>query len=254
VQTFPHPARFYAGFNLRRRPFDDLRVRQAINMAINRTELVNRALLGYGAPGLGFYTPLIAWAYNAKAQVPAFDAASAERLLDEAGMPRGADGVRLKLALVTLNFSPFKEIAEALKEQLRGVGLEVEVVPLTPADWNKRIFQEHDFDLALTDGTHGPDPDNLDFRFGSKGLYNFTGYASAEFDAAVAEGARPTKSQERAQAYFRAQEILARDLPLAPLTENVQFIITRDNVTGLPQTEARGLVTFNDFSLVRVKR
>jgi peptide/nickel transport system substrate-binding protein len=254
VQTFPHPARYYIGFNLRRKPWDDLRVRQAVNMAINRSILVERALLGYGSPGLGLYTPAVDWAFNAKAQAPAFDAAGAEMLLDQAGLIRGPDGTRCKLTLVTANASPYKDVAQAAQEQLRAVGFEAELVLLTPPDYTKRVNQEQNFDLALTDGSWGPDPENLNTRFGSNGANQFMGYASAEFDAAVAQGARQTKLADRAQAYFRAQEILARDLPLAPLAEYAQLLVYRDTVTGLPQMEARGLVTFNDYSLVRVKR
>jgi peptide/nickel transport system substrate-binding protein len=254
VKTFAHTARYYVGFNLRRKPFDDVRVRQAINQAINRPLLVDRALLGYGAPASGFYTPAVPWAYNPASRVPAFDLAAAEKLLDQAGLPRGANGTRVTVTFLTFTPSPFKEIAETLREQLRAVGIIANVELLAPADWTKRVFEIKDFDLGMTDGTWGPDPDNLVLRFGSKGSNQFMGYASAEFDAAVAEGARLTQLEERAQAYFRAQEILARDLPLAPLVENVQFIITRDNISGMPLLEARGLVTFNDYRLVRIKR
>lgn len=254
VQTFSHPARYFVGFNLRRPPLDGLRVRQAINMAIDRPALVDQALLGYGAPAVGFYTPAVTWAYNPRAAVPAFDTDGAQRLLDEAGLKRAQDGTRLKLDLLTIEVSPFKDLANALREQLRAVGIEVNVSALTFNDWNRRVYQERDFSLALTNGSHGPDPENLSLRFRSDAPNQFMGYRSPEFDAAVAEGAGRTLAQDRAQAYFRAQEILARDLPLAPLAENVQFIVARDNIVGLPQTEARGLVTFNDFSLVRVKR
>jgi hypothetical protein len=48
--------------------------------------------------------------------------------------------------------------------------------------------------------------------------------------------------------------VLARDLPLLPLVENVQFVIYRERVSGLPQVEGRGLVTFQDYSLVRLRR
>jgi ABC-type transport system substrate-binding protein len=50
---------------------------------------------------------------------------------------------------------------------------------------------------------------------------------------------------------YRAQEILAAELPFAPLAEFAQILAYRDRVTGLPHVEARGLVTFNDYSLVR---
>ena len=156
--------------------------------------------------------------------------------------------------MATSNVSPLVEIAQAVAEQLSQVGIEVTVATITPADFQIRLFESRDFDLAVTNGSWGPDPENLYTRFGSKGAYQFMGYESAEFDAAIAEGARLTKLEERARAYFHAQEVLARDLPLAPLAEYIQFQILRDNVTGLSQTEARGLVTFNDFSLVRVQR
>lgn len=60
------------------------------------------------------------------------------------------------------------------------------------------------------------------------------GYASPELDAALAEGARTPDLTRRALAYGRAQEILARDLPIAPLAENVHVTVCRKEVTGLP--------------------
>ena len=254
VQTFAHPARYYLGFNLRRAPWNDLRVRQAVNMAIDRTALVERALLGYGAPGLGFYTPAVAWAFNPKAQAPVFNVDSARKLLDESGLAVGSDGVRRKLTLITANSSPFPDIAQVVQQQLAEVGLSVEIVVLAPPDYTKRVNQEHDFDLALTDGSWGPDPDNLNTRFGPQGSLQFMDYANPEFTAAMTDGARRSQPSERSQAYFRAQEILARDLPFAPLAEYVQILVYRTAVTGLPQVEARGLVTFNDYSLVKVGR
>lgn len=253
VTTFAHPGRYYIGFNLRRDPYKDQRLRLAINTAIDRKSLVEQALLGYGAPGLGFYTPSIAWAYNPKAQVPAFDLAAAAALLDQIGLQPDSDGVRLKATLVTMNISPFADLARVVQAQLKAAGIAVEVVLVKTADYTQRVTKDNDFDMALTNGTWGPDPDSLNNRFGAKGTGNFEGYNNPAFEAAVAEGGRLVKASDRAQAYFKAEEILAQDLPLAPLTENVQFIILRDSVTGLAQMEARGLVTFQDFSLVKVK-
>ncbi len=254
VKTFPNPGRYYMNFNLQRKPFDDLRVRQAVNMAINRSALVEKALLGFGTPGVGLYTPAVAWAYNPQARVPEYDASGAEKLLEQAGLVRQADGTRLKLTLVTVNFTPYKELAQNIQEQLRAVGITVDAVTLPAADFTKRVNTDRDFDLALLNGAHGPDPENLNLRFGTGQNTNTSGYSSAEFDAVLLEGSRKTKLEERIKSYFRAQEILARDLPLVPLVELVQFITFRDGVTGLPQTEARGFVTFQDYSLVRVKR
>lgn len=254
VKTFASINRYYLGINVRRKPLDDLRVRQAINAALDRTAILQRAFAGLGTPGVTMYTPGIPWAYNPNAQAPAYDRAHAEKLLDAADAPRGADGIRLKLTLVTVNVSPFKETAQIAQEQLRAVGIESNLVLLTSAEMDARVYQQKDFDLVVHDGSFGPDPENLGTRFGSTSAFAFTGYASAEFDAAIAEGARQAHVTERAQAYFRAQEILARDLPLAPLVEPAFIVLARANVSGLGYTEARGLVTFQDYSLVRVRR
>jgi peptide/nickel transport system substrate-binding protein len=246
VVTSPSDARYYCGFNLRRRPFDDRRVREAINRAVDRQEILDRALHGYGAPALGFYTPAVAWAYNGEAHVPLFDRAAARSLLAAAGAP----GRRLDLVAATLE--PYPEIALLLCDQLRAVGLEVRPVLLPPGQALERTLTRHDFDLALISGSQGPDPESLAARFGSRGAVQFMGYASPDFDAAVAEGARTVDLQRRAQAYFRAQAILARDLPVVPIAESVHLTIFRRRVKGLPQVEGRGLVPAHEYSLVRV--
>lgn len=253
VKTFASTNRYYLGINLRRKPLDDLRVRQAINSALDRSAMLSQAFAGLGTPGVGMYTPGIPWAYNPNALAPAFDRANAEKLLDDAGVKRGVDGSRFKPVLLASNVSPFKEVAQVVQEQLRAVGIEANLVLLASTDVSTRVYQQKDFDLWVNDGSHGPDPENLFLRFGSTGSFAPLGYASAEFDAAMADGARQTKVEDRAKAYFRAQEILARDLPLAPLVDPAFIVLARANVTGLGYTQARGLVTFQDYSLVRIK-
>ena len=254
VKTFSQPSRYYMGFNLRRKPFGDLRVRQALSMAVDRPLLVDRAVLGYGIPGFGMYTPAIPWAFNPDARAPGLDLAAAEKLLDQAGLTRDASGVRAKWTFIAFNMSPFKETALAVQQDVARVGITLDLISVATSDWNTRVYTAKDFDLALANGSQGPDPDNLNVRFGSKGTSQFMGYANPDLDATLAEGARLTKLDERARAYFRAQDLLARDLPALPLMEAIQFIIYRANVSGLPQVEARGLVTFQNYSLVRLNK
>jgi peptide/nickel transport system substrate-binding protein len=249
----PTPSRYYLAFNLRRKPFDDLRVRRAINLALDRAEIVNKGMGGYGSPGFGFYTPAVAWAYNGSAQAPAFDVAGANKLLDEAGLARGANGLRLKANLVSSNTVSFVNIARVVQSQLFTVGISLTLESLDTTAWNTRLFKENSFDIALQNGTQGPDPNNMRLRFGSKGTIQGMGYNSAEVDALLDEGARASTLQARAAAYQKAQEILARDLPIAPLSESVKVEAYREGVTGLSSFEARGLVTFQDYSLVKTR-
>lgn len=247
VVSAPSDARIYCAFNLRRSALADPRVREAINRAIDRQQILEKALHGQGAPALGFYTPAVSWAYNGDAHVPPYDPALARQLLAAAGQSG------LELELLAAPISPHSDIARLLAEQLRAVGLRIRLV-LAPLDQiQERALGRRDFDLLLMSGSQGPDPENLNLRFGSRGAMQLMGYSSPELDAALAEGARTVDLTRRARAYFRAQEILARDLPIAPVVEGVQIAIFRLGVHGLPQVEARGLVPINDYSLVRVE-
>ncbi len=253
VVTSPTFSRLYCAFNLRRPPFGDIRVREAINRAIDRSEVVRKAQFGYGVPGLGFYTPAISWAYHGEAHVPPFDLARARALLDEAGLAPDGNGVRVRLEMLLAPVSPLAETGTLLREQLRDIGIEVRLIAVPFSEWLDRALHQQDFDLTLLAGSHGPDPENLSFRFGSRSPIRAFGYASPELDAALAEGARTLDLTQRARAYHRAQEILARDLPIAPLAEGVHFTVFRSHVRGLSYTEGRGLVPNHDFSLVRIR-
>jgi len=253
VLTSPSDGRYYLAFNLRRRPFEDLRVRQAINQALDRPALMARALYGYGAPGYGFFTPAVAWAYDAAARAPELDPARARLLLDAAGLGAGRTGVRFAPTLLCPDVTPFPEIARVVADQLRAVGIGVRLETLSGKRLIERAIGQRDFDIVLIGGGQGPDPGSLSLRFGSRSPSQPMGYASPELDAALAEGGREVDLGRRARAYFRAQEILARDLPIAPLGEAVHVTVCRRGVTGLPRAEGRGLVPEYEYSLVRVK-
>ncbi len=251
VVTFPGDSQYSLAFNLRRRLFQDLRVRRAFNLAVDRPALLARALFGYGTPGMGFYTPAVAWAFNPSARAPELDLAGSRSLLDQAGFRPDARGIRLRARLLTPSFSPFPDVARVVADQLATAGIALQIETAPGREVVARMTRSHDFDVVLMGGSLGPDPEILNLRFGSRSP--LTGYSNPDFDAAVAEGARALDLVRRARAYFRAQEILARDLPLVPLADGASVTVCRRGVTGLPRLEARGLVPDFDFSLVRVR-
>ena len=246
VDIAPGDSRTYLTFNLRKRPLDDIRVRRAINMAIDRRAIVDEALGGLGAPATGFYTPAVAWAYNGDARAPAYDPAGARRLV-AASVPANY--------VATLLYSTYGSgalLAEQIAAQLVAVGLRVRTRAVPPQEYFKLIFDSHDFDLAVLAGSQGPDPDTLTARFASNGGSQIMGYSNAELDSVLARGGTSSDMSVRSAAYFRAQEILAQDLPIAPLVENVRVTISRAGIRGLPQDDARGLVPEFMYNLVRL--
>ena len=252
VRSLPSSARLYLAMNLRRAPFDDVRVRRALASAIDRLEIVSGALGGVGAPALGWYTPDVEWAYNPEARVPEYDLGEARRLLDEAGL-RLKGRERFRASLVVPNAAPMRAVADILRKQLGALGVTLTIQRMAPAEWPKRTIVKHDFDLTVVSGGQGPDPDQLRRRFLAtveSGAY--IGYANSEFAEAVERGARVIDVAARAEAYHRAQEILARDVPFIPLAESTKLVVYNRRVSGLPQLEARSLVGSFDFSLVKV--
>lgn len=252
IRTLPSSARVYLAMNLRQPPFSDVRVRRAIAALIDRAALIREGMGGLGAPAVGWYTPDVEWAYNPHARVPDQDESAALQLLDAAGL-RPRDGVRARTTLITPDAPPYPEVARALQRQLARVGI-ITVIERLPLDeWTERVFHAHQFSLTLVAGTQGPDPDTLRRRFladSDGGAY--IGYSNPRFRDAVEHGARTVDIQERAAAYWRAQDVLAEDVPFIPLAENVKVVVSTRRVTGLPQLEARGLVGAYDFSLVKV--
>ena len=104
-------------------------MRQAINRAIDRQELLDRAMHGYGAPAFGFYTPAVAWAYNGDAHVPPFDRGRAARLLAAAGCGRMPRVRSCTSSSSRRDLTPYSR-SPASGEQLRPVGIAVRPVLL----------------------------------------------------------------------------------------------------------------------------
>ena len=112
--------------NLRNQYLKELKVRQAIAHALDREFIAKELLQGFGRPATG---PLVSANPFYSAQVPRYEYSldKANRLLDEAGFKRGADGMRFKLQHELLAAFPdiIKTVAEYMREQMKKVGVEV---------------------------------------------------------------------------------------------------------------------------------
>jgi len=249
VSIAPTASRAYLAFNVGHPPFSDIRLRRAVNQALDRPALVENALYGLGAPAFGFYTPRVAWAYNGQARAPEFDAAEAKRLVAEVGPLRP-----LKFPVGRLPGAPLSPVATEIVRQLEAVGLRIEPIAVEPTQLLSRLLEGMDFDLVMLAGDQGPDPDSLATRFGSHRLIQGTRYSNPELDAVLARGGASTDPAVRTEAYFHAQEILAADLPIAPLYETLRVTVFRDGIRGLPTEDANGLVGDYAYNLVRLPK
>ncbi len=217
--------------NTRRKPLDNLKVRQAISYAVDRERMSKLAFNGYWKPAFHAINDAPSPWKNDTAKFPAYDAKAAERLFDEAGLPRKADGFRFKLSVTSPSFPDCRNMMEVLVQQLREVGVDARLDNYDYSTWNDKV-QKGDYDISCYFTRYGPDPDSYREHFAKGGARNFMGYANAEFDQ-LAEKARVTLDPaERKKMYDRMQEIIVADVPYINLMNVRQPSLVRKGWQG----------------------
>ncbi|MDR7482220.1 MAG: ABC transporter substrate-binding protein [Armatimonadota bacterium] len=214
--------------NLTRPPLDNLKVRQAMYHAINRDFIVLAVLGGQGRVATAPISRGIRWAQHPGLPQVRYDVARANALLDDAGFARGAGGVRFALTYPAATTQI--RYAEVVRDNLRDVGIDVNVVPMEFTAATQRVFVRRDFDLAFASYCNGPDPD-----IGVKRMYvssniqpipfsNGASYRNAAIDQLFDLAAGSLDLQERGRHYRAIQEILVRDLPYLWLVETFRYV------------------------------
>ena len=203
--------------------FQDVRVRQAVARAIDRSAIIRDVLGGQAVPDDSPIPRSIGWAYDSAAQQPPYDPIGAAKLLDDAGWTL-VSGVRTK-GTTTLSFGltvssdvpPYERVAEKVAIQLAQVGIVAEVRPVTTASLIHDYLNPRTFDMTLTAFDNGPDPDVYSFWHSSQahaGGFNFGGMKKNVFiDGDLEEGRATLDLTARAKAYATFQEDFAKEIP-----------------------------------------
>jgi peptide/nickel transport system substrate-binding protein len=220
-------------FNLERPLFQDLRVRQAFAHSIDRKALLDIVWYGYGQPVTGPIHPNLKRFYVPDLAVPAFDVAAANRLLDQAGHPRGADGFRFKVSHDPLPYGDgFKRGGEFIKNALAKIGVDVTLRTQDFATYIRRVYTDRDFDFTYNMMSNLFDPTvgvqrlywSKNFKKGVP-FSNGSGYANPDVDRLLEAAAVEIDESKRLTYFTDFQRIIAHDLPdfgvLAPDTVTI---------------------------------
>jgi dipeptide transport system substrate-binding protein len=226
----------YLAMNATRPPFDDVRVRRAINMAIDKTSILDAVYQGAGVAAKNPVPPTL-WSYNEAIEDYPYDPAQAQRLLAEAGHGQGFE-TTLWYMPVSRAYNPnAKRIAEMIQTDLAKIGVRVKLVTDEWSAYRKRLQAgEHPMALYGWTGDNG-DPDNflhvlLGCPAARAGGNNIAKWCNAEYDALVTRAKLTSKQSEREALYRQAQEIFKREAPWVPLAHSVVFMATRKEVRG----------------------
>lgn len=222
--------------NMTKSPFDKLEVRQAFYQALDRQFIADRVYFGQGTSSTGPISHKMEWAYTSDVTAYPFDVAHANELLDQAGLPRGADGNRFTVTFT--HASSFARLGEAMREQLKQVGINLELEGL---DFNaavEKVFTKKEFDLGVASYCNGPDPEigvrraYISTNIGPIPFSNGAGYKNEQVDQLLDQAAALTERPERAALYAQMQKIITDDLPYFWLIDSEGYRAHRATYQG----------------------
>ncbi|MCE9614906.1 MAG: peptide ABC transporter substrate-binding protein [Lentisphaerae bacterium] len=210
----PYLGTYYYLLNTTRPPLNDVRVRRALAMAVDRARLVRYVTLGGETPAFNFTTPDTA-GYTSRARLP-FEPKTAQQLLAEAGFPGGQNFPKLELLYNTSD--AHGRIAQAIQQMWKEtLGIEVQLVNM---EWKVYMAQtdQHKYDIARA-GWIGDyaDPNTFLDMWVTGGGNNRAVWSNPEYDRLIAEAARTRDTTARFECFQRAEQLLMDEAPILPL-------------------------------------
>ncbi len=226
------------GINFENKYLADVRVRQALHLGIDREQINKQVFANYSKPAM---MPWYSWSWAVDGSTPkvTYDVDKANKLLDEAGYPKGANGMRFSLRYSAFRTSIFgsTEIPQVLKEQWKKIGIDLQVTEYDFAIKAEMIRKNRNFDLVSDAGIQGPDPDSFVQFIGSAGSSNTALYKNPIVDKAFTDGRAMTDQAKRRGFYQVIWKELERDLPRLNVIEYFLARPYRTDTYGHPWTE-----------------
>jgi peptide/nickel transport system substrate-binding protein len=218
VDLLPSMRLMHVAFNMRIKPFNNLLVRLAMGHALDLDKLaqLSHPPMKQGEHHIYFTGH---WATNPATLQPAYDPQKAEQLLDEAGYPRGADGIRFKTKLnYDIGHKAAVLAAEVLKDMWKKVGIDLELQPLEWAVYVSSIIEgvkknPNAFEVSIMGGAQTPDPSVWEVYFGTDKYRNIYGFSNSRVDELFTLGRSTADIEERKKYYYEIQELILAEFP-----------------------------------------
>lgn len=241
-------------FNTARAPFDDVRVRRAIGLAIDRKRVIEAALAGFATPATG---PLPAGHPYAAPERPVLDTARADSLLDAAGWRRGPDGLRqrdgtpLRFDLLTVG-SAGNAVEQLIQADLAAIGIRMEIRQREMASFLAEARAEpRRFDALFTGIVGDVSLAYISAMYDSRlagGALDYGGYHTPRLDSLLARARRASDGAPAREAWLAVQRELAEQAPAVWVyhSRGIQGLSRR--LQGVRMDLRGELVTLHDWS------
>jgi peptide/nickel transport system substrate-binding protein len=240
VLTADNTSYTYFGWRQDVAPFTDVKVRRALNHAIDVPSMIKEVLQGYASQATGQFPPS-SWAYDPSVKPYAYDPNKARALLAEAGFKPGADGILVK------DGKPFtftirhdvanqtvKDTAVIVQEYLKRVGIDAKLEPLDWPTFVKKLFAS-EFEGIVVNWTNHHDPDPFAYTIWHSSQWkgrNFAHYKNPRVDELLEQARRTGAVAERKKAYSEFSKTLMEDAPYVFLYFPQQVYVTRQGYEG----------------------
>ncbi|ADQ84686.1 extracellular solute-binding protein family 5 [Methylovorus sp. MP688] len=246
----------YLGFNLKHKPFDDIRVRQAINYAIDKQELIDGVLLGMGEPVSSPYKPGTRWTNPDLSPYP-YDPNKAIALMKAAGYTGRdkegyllRDGKRLSFDILTNQNKQREMSAVLVQRRLKEIGIDANIRVMEWASFIGRFIKTGDFDVVLLGWGLSLDPDQYSIWHSSQqapGQFNFIGYNNPRVDKLLEQGRLELNPDKRMKIYHEFASILLADSPIVYLYAGYGLPAIHKRVKGIDNPAPPAGIGYNSY-------
>ena len=226
----------YLALNVTKKPFDDVRVRRAINMAIDKKAIIAAVYQGAGQAAKNLIPPTM-WGYNDAIEDFPYDPAEARNLLAAAGYPNGFE-TDLWAMPVQRPYNPdARRMAELMQSDLARIGVKAKIVSYEWGEYRKRMAAGEDQTGLLGWTGDNGDPDNFFVPLAGcaaarPGGGNAPKWCNHEFDDLINKAAALASQPERAKLYQQAQVVMHREAPFVLVAHSVVFMPMSKAVVG----------------------
>ena len=218
----------FLAMNTKKAPFDNPKVRQAIALAINRSDIRDVAYLGTGELGLEEVPTGSPWYDKTGVFGATSDTAKAKQLLAESGFPSG-------LSIEYLGLSQYPELlktGQVVRDELKKIGVNMTIKAVDVSVWYD-AFVAGNYQITSAYQERTIDPDNFySLVVKSGGPINTTGYSNPAVDALIDKAAASGDDKERAALYTQIRTKMTSDAPLVFTHYETLNYLMNKNVTG----------------------
>ncbi|WP_410016688.1 dipeptide ABC transporter periplasmic-binding protein DppA [Sodalis sp. C49] len=225
----------YLAFNVEKKPLDNLKVRQALITAVNKSAIIDAVYQGAGQPAKNLIPPTM-WSYNDAVQDYAYDPAKAKELLKEAGLPEGFS-IDLWAMPVQRPYNPnARRMAEMIQSDWAKIGVKAKIVSYEWGEYLKRAKAgEHQSVMMGWTGDNG-DPDNFFATLFScdaaKDGSNYSRWCYKPFEDLIQPARSTSDHAKRVDLYKQAQVVMHDQAPALIVAHSTVYEPVRKEVKG----------------------